>query len=387
MNNKEMLDGAISILDKLEYCGYQAYIVGGFVRDYLLNNPSHDIDITTNASPDTVSRLFPNSYNKSDKFKTVTVRIDEFEYEVTTYRLESKYKDHRHPKTKTTSKLKDDIKRRDFTINALCFDKDLNLVDLVNGRNDLNNKVIKCVGTPVKRFTEDALRMFRAFRFASRLNFKIEHFTLRGIYSCFYLTKYVSRERIIDELQRMIKEPYFKNYIELIAKTNILYTYKYVEKALLILKDNYTPINYIELITIASYIKGSVDESLLLSKKDIRDVERILDYMNTIIERKVDYRSLFDLDYDCLSSAFTVLSILKCDTTYRMEDLIKYYESLPIKNEKELDITGTDIKNKLKLDDSPIIKTIKDYLINECVFFKVKNNKQDLINYLDNYEL
>jgi len=387
MNNKEMLDGAITILNTLEYNGYEGYIVGGFVRDYLLNNPSHDIDITTNAIPEVLSKLFPDSFNKSDKFKTVTVRMNGYEYEVTTYRFESKYKDHRHPKTKVASRLIDDIKRRDFTINSLCFNNKLELIDLVNGKEDLDNRIIKCVGRPKKRFQEDALRMFRAFRFMSRLNFDIESNTYEAICKCFYLARYISKERIRDEIERMLKEPYFKNSIPLIIRSNVLYCYPALEKALIVLSSNYTPINYLELVTLASYINKNVLNTLSISKKEYRDIEKSLYYIDIIVSKKVSYKNLFDLDYDSLSNAFTVLSILNLDNIYKEESLINYYESLIIKSEKDLDITGTDIKNKLKLPDSPKIKEIKDYLIDECINKKVNNNKQDLLNYLDNYEL
>ena len=142
------LESALEVLKILNENGYEAYLVGGFVRDYLLGTEGKDIDITTNALPQKVQELFPNNYSKSLKFKTITVRNKGFEFEVTTYRIDKKYKDHRHPESKVSSSLKEDVKRRDFTVNAICMDKDLKTVDYVGGINDLRLQILRGSSQP-----------------------------------------------------------------------------------------------------------------------------------------------------------------------------------------------------------------------------------------------
>jgi tRNA nucleotidyltransferase/poly(A) polymerase len=180
-----------NIIETLKEKGFEAYVVGGCVRDFLLNKDPQDWDITTNAKPEEIQKIFPNSFYEN-KFLTVTVKTESkkdlpaqagnlSEIEITTYRFEAKYSDKRHPdEIKYADKLEDDLSRRDFTINALAMDLDKKVVDLFEGKKDLKNKIIRTVGNPEERFSEDALRMLRAVRFATTLNFTIEEETAKA---------------------------------------------------------------------------------------------------------------------------------------------------------------------------------------------------------------
>ena len=170
------------VLKTLKENGYEAYFVGGFVRDRLLGLYSDDIDITTNALPDEVETCFKNVKQTGKKYGTVTVLIDSFKYEVTTFRFDGEYADGRRPdKVEFSKKLEDDLERRDFTINALVMDEDEVVRDLHDGKFDIENKIIRTINDPGKRFKEDALRMMRAIRFVSKLGFDIEDETLKAI--------------------------------------------------------------------------------------------------------------------------------------------------------------------------------------------------------------
>ena len=193
------------IIHTLENAGYEAYAVGGCVRDVMLGLTPDDWDITTSAEPEQVKSLFQRTIDTGIKHGTVTVRMDGKSFEVTTYRIDGKYEDGRHPEEVTfTKSLEEDLKRRDFTINAMAYNDSTGLVDLYGGQEDLEKKVIRCVGNPEERFTEDALRMMRAVRFAAKLDFSIEEETRRAITMLKDNLSKVSAERIQVELTKLI---------------------------------------------------------------------------------------------------------------------------------------------------------------------------------------
>ncbi|WP_160691469.1 CCA tRNA nucleotidyltransferase [Clostridium sp. C2-6-12] len=193
------------ILDTLINNGHEAYIVGGCVRDSILNKQPKDWDITTKAKPEEVINLFEKVILTGLKHGTVTVLINNEGYEVTTYRTDGEYEDNRHPKeVKFVSSLKEDLARRDFTINAMAFNEQTGLVDYFNGLSDLKDKIIKTVGIPEERFKEDALRMLRAVRFSAQLDFNIDTELLSAIELLRNNIKDISKERIRDELNKIL---------------------------------------------------------------------------------------------------------------------------------------------------------------------------------------
>ena len=203
------------ILDVLEENGYEAYMVGGCVRDLILDREPNDYDITTNARPDVVASLFDKVILTGIKHGTVTVVINKENYEVTTYRSDGEYEDSRHPeKVEFVNDIKEDLSRRDFTINAMAYNKKNGLIDYFNGIDDLNNKVIRTVGNPEKRFKEDALRMLRALRFAVQLDFEIDESILKSIKNLASNMKKISKERIREEFNKIIlKNPRGIDYL------------------------------------------------------------------------------------------------------------------------------------------------------------------------------
>ena len=193
------------IINILEDNGYEAYAVGGCVRDAVIGREPNDWDITTSAMPEDIKRIFNKTIDTGIKHGTITVLIEKVGYEITTYRIDGEYEDGRHPKNvEFTSNLVEDLKRRDFTINAMAFNDRNGIVDEFDGIGDLEKGVIKCVGNPVHRFGEDALRILRAVRFAASLNFTIEENTREAIISMAENLKKISKERIQAELEKLI---------------------------------------------------------------------------------------------------------------------------------------------------------------------------------------
>lgn len=204
MDMPKNVDIAINLLQS---AGFEAYAVGGCVRDSLLGKTPNDWDITTSAKPEDMKSVFADFHciDTGIKHGTVTVVIDGEPLEITTFRLDGEYEDNRHPKSVTfTSNLGADLGRRDFTVNAMAYSKMTGTVDLFGGQNDLKNRIIRCVGDPDRRFNEDALRILRALRFASALDFEIEEKTAQSLLKNRALLGNISEERIAKELLKLV---------------------------------------------------------------------------------------------------------------------------------------------------------------------------------------
>lgn len=205
----EVPDKAKWIIDKIEEAGFEAYVVGGCVRDSLLGREPHDWDITTSATPDQVKQIFHRTIDTGIQHGTVTVMVDHEGFEVTTYRIDGKYEDGRHPNEVTfTPCLEEDLKRRDFTINAMAYNDRNGLIDLFDGIADMEKKKIRCVGNAKERFSEDALRMLRAVRFSAQLGYEIEEATSLAICELADNLKKISAERIQVELTKLVTSPH-----------------------------------------------------------------------------------------------------------------------------------------------------------------------------------
>src|SRR3989338_623187 len=247
-----------NVMDSLKRAGYEAYIVGGCARDFLFEKEPNDWDVTTNAKPEEITKVFPDSFYEN-KFLTVTVRTGSkneklAEIEITTYRHEAEYSDKRHPDSiQYADSLEEDLKRRDFTINAIALgpkfqipksksqinpkpkilNSKLILIDLFGGEKDLKDKIIRAVGNPEERFNEDALRMLRAVRFATTLDFSIEEKTADAIKKNSIWLEAISKERIRDEFVKIIMADNAASGVELLRELNLL---KYIVPELL---ENY----------------------------------------------------------------------------------------------------------------------------------------------------
>lgn len=197
------------VINVLTEAGFEAYVVGGCVRDAILGREANDWDITTNAKPEQVKALFPRTVDTGIQHGTVTVLLGKEGFEVTTYRIDGEYADSRHPKEVIfTPSLLEDLKRRDFTINAMAYNEKEGLVDAFDGMGDLKRRQIRCVGNPKERFTEDALRILRAVRFSAQLNFSIEPETKAAISRFAPNLSRISAERIQTEMVKLLTSPH-----------------------------------------------------------------------------------------------------------------------------------------------------------------------------------
>ncbi len=222
----QLPDKVHNIINTLEEAGYEAYAVGGCVRDSILGREPDDWDITTSAKPEETKHLFPRTVDTGIKHGTVTVLLGGEGFEVTTYRIDGTYEDGRHPTEVTfTANLKEDLRRRDFTINAMAYNDRSGLVDLYGGLADMENRVIRCVGDAGERFDEDALRMLRAVRFSAQLGYRIDEATGEAVRALAPNLQKISAERIQAELVKLVTSPhpdYLRNAYELGITAQIL---------------------------------------------------------------------------------------------------------------------------------------------------------------------
>ncbi|SLJ90945.1 tRNA nucleotidyltransferase (CCA-adding enzyme) [Paenibacillus sp. RU5A] len=219
----EMARQSEQVLRTLNETGYEAYWVGGCVRDELLERSVDDMDVTTSASPEQVMELFADCIPTGLQHGTVTVRSGGFYFEVTTFRTESEYKDNRRPTAvQFVQDVKEDLQRRDFTMNALAMDRDGNIVDPFGGQSDIQDGRVRCVGSAAERFGEDALRMLRCVRFASVFDFKIAYNTWKGLVRQKDLLQHIAMERVRTEMVKMMAGPHPLRGLELLFRSQAL---------------------------------------------------------------------------------------------------------------------------------------------------------------------
>lgn len=330
------------IIDKLYEKGYEAFAVGGCVRDVVMGRNPHDWDITTNALPEIVKETFNKTIDTGIKHGTVTVMIKRVGYEVTTYRIDGEYTDGRHPKEVIyTSDLAEDLKRRDFTINAMAYNYRTGIIDKFNGVKDIENKIIRCVGNSTDRFKEDALRMLRAIRFSAQLDFSIDKETYEAIKLLAENLSLISKERIQAELTKTITSENPDRIIH-ICKLG-LYPYIFAEGSLL--SQGNTEI-YEKVSDIMRYLpKNSYLRyaGLLTYEKDVEKILRFLKLDNKTI--KIVSKLVYNKDLKLLADKISlrrVIVVVGKDIFY--DYYLAYIEALINAGYEGIDITIAEYK-------------------------------------------
>lgn len=331
------------IIDKLYEKGYEAFAVGGCVRDAVMGRTPHDWDITTNALPDVVKETFNKTIDTGIKHGTVTVMIQRVGYEVTTYRIDGEYTDGRHPKEVIyTTDLSEDLKRRDFTINAMAYNYRTGIIDEFNGVRDIENKIIRCVGKPADRFREDALRMLRAIRFSAQLDFSIDKATYEAIELLADNLSLISKERIQAELTKTITSENPDRIIH-ICKLK-LYPYIFSEGSLLSQGDTvvYEKVsNIMKYLPKNSYLRYA---GLLTYEKDVEKILRFLKLDNKTIKivSKLVYNKDLKLSADKISLRRVIVVVGK-DIFY--DYYLAYIEALIKAGCEVIDISISEYKS------------------------------------------
>lgn len=344
---------AKSIIDTIERFHHEAYFVGGAVRDLLLGNDVNDIDIATSATPEQVTKIFKKVIPIGIEHGTVLVRYEGESYEVTTFREDGQYSDKRHPDDVSfVRKIDDDLKRRDFTINALAMDKNGEIIDLFNGEQDLKANLIRSVGHAKERFTEDPLRIIRALRFSSQLGFTIEEDTLDWMEQLKEEIEYVAVERITTEMTKFFQGDYVKSGLNYLIKTDI---YKHLP----IFKSNHQLINKLpntlvplhsfgEVICLFHFIYPSISINKWVKawkcsnaiKKEAEQLLRALTYYERV---NCDSLLVYQLDNDYFDGLCRLTKLLYPSKPIQYDELNRLYKSLPIKSRNDIHFNGNDL--------------------------------------------
>lgn len=357
---------ALKVLSILEENGYKAYIVGGYVRDKLLGIESNDIDICTSATPKEIKEIFKSS--SSPNYGSVNITYKNINFDITTFRREIKYLDNRIPiKLKYIKTIKKDLLRRDFTVNTICMDSKGNILDMLNIMDDLDNKIIKTVGNPRYKLKEDALRILRAIRFATTLNFTIEEKTKHYLSSYSYLLKKISYQRKKQELDKIFSSLNREKGINLLIELGI-------DKSL-----NLTNLKKItpcpDLIGIWTQLK--VDDIYPFTKNEKDQMKEIRKLLSLDIHDKYNIYK-FGLYNSTVAYQIKKESITK---------LNKVYKDLPIHNQKDINIKPADIPKILNKKPDHYIKEIMTAIEKAIIYNKLDNDYSSIEKYiLDKYK-
>lgn len=344
------------ILETLENEGYQAYLVGGYVRDYLLGVTSFDVDIATDALPKDIHRIFNSSKNN---YGSVNIKIDKLNVDITTFRKDLNYVNRRPSKVVYINNLKDDLERRDFTINAICMNKDGKIIDLLNGCKDLDRRTIKMIGDIDVKLKEDPLRIMRAIRFACILDFKIEDELYEKIKEYSYLVGDLSKERIKNELDKILISKNYKYGLELMKDTRISE----------VLGINYDDINYVDdLLGMWAQVKVLNIPFTNVEKGNIIKITEVLDF------GKIDNEILYKYGLYISRVAGKILNI-------KTTKISKMYNKLPIKSREDIDISSKEISSIVGFGE--VIGDTYKIIEKEILNYRLKNKKSEILKYLE----
>ena len=361
-----MRELGLEIINKLYENGFIAYIVGGYVRDSLLGIKSNDVDITTNAKPKEIKEIFPDCIIKSDSYGAVIVNYKNYRFDVTTMREEMEYFDNRHPSGIVyVTDLKKDLLRRDFTINALCIDKDEKVIDLIDGKTDLDKRIIRTITNSDKSFKDDALRILRAIRFASLLDFKLSDDVIVSIKNNKHLLKNLSYSRKKEELDKIFGSKKAFEGIKLIQEFNL--------EEELDLKNLDRIKDYSDIVGIWAMINPEYYDFSPNEKELIKKVNIVYEMDNIDNETLYHYGS-----YVCVLAGI--------NKGLDKKDIINKYEELPIKKRDEINIKASEMCEILNKEPGSFIGKLYETLEKEILNGNLENDNNIIKEFIKNYE-
>ena len=389
----ELFQQAIPVLERLKQAGYEAYFVGGSVRDALLGKPIADVDIATSATPLEVKAIFHSTIDIGIEHGTVLVLEQGNGYEITTFRTEAEYEDFRHPSSVTfVRSLEEDLKRRDFTINALAIGLEDTLVDFFCGVEDLQQGIIRCVGEPLERFNEDALRMVRAVRFVSQLNFELDTKTKQAIYELRKNLKQVAVERIRVEWLKLLTGPARQQGIQFFVETKLYESCPLLEDKERELQQ-FANNTAVQLTAIQAWIlwlyymnvsEQEVSKWLKAWKCSNQEIEQTKQGLTALRER-LTKKWDFDMAYRCLEEVALQIEplLISIGGTTQIESMQEIYQQLPIRTVADIALNGNDIKQLLQLEkNGAVIGQALQSMKEAILAGTLKNNPKELKQFL-----
>ncbi|WJP96840.1 CCA tRNA nucleotidyltransferase [Macrococcus bovicus] len=377
----DKLKSALPVLDQLQRAGYEAYIVGGAVRNHLLELPISDVDITTSALPDEVEALFERTVPIGKEHGTVMVILNGT-FEVTTFRIDGDYEDHRRPDSVIfVSDLKEDLLRRDFTVNAMALDHSMSVIDYTGGQNDLEQRLIRAVGDAERRFSEDALRMIRAARFQSVLDFTIESQTLEAMKTCAPLIEYVAVERIIVELQKLLHGLQPSRGINTLTVSGIVNYLPYFREwqEVLLLE---APMS-LEVYIAFHIFKGLADMDGMRSLKLSNDSYRTIKQTVAILQQ-LEQQEEFTMER--LVYHYPLATIEACQKLVGdQSDAKAYRQARRIHSRQDIAVNGRDVMTHLKREGGSWLKVMLAEMEDAIITGQLKNQPDAIMKWVDEH--
>ncbi|GGB05690.1 CCA-adding enzyme [Macrococcus hajekii] len=378
----DKLKTALPVLERLNDAGHEAYIVGGAVRNYLLDLTLNDIDITTSALPDEVEALFERTVPIGKEHGTIMVIMDET-FEVTTFRVDGDYIDHRRPDHVIFVKnLKEDLIRRDFTINAMALDESMHVVDYVGGREDINRRLIRAVGVADDRFAEDALRMIRAARFQSVLDFQIEDVTYEAMKNNASLIQHVAIERIITEFTKLLQGLNPAAGIQSLATCGLMRHIPLFRTCSSLFQPE-RPVSLEVYIAYHLFTAACDDheiKSLKLSNDSIKTIKNAVTIMK-ILSHQPDSDTLKMLVFKYpLSLIESCRAVVGSDS-----DVTAIYQSLPIYNRQSLVVDGHALISHLDVKPGPWLKYALADIEQAVVTGRLHNDRDTILEWVEQH--
>lgn len=360
-----MIETSLNVLKKLEAKGFKAYVVGGFVRDYLLKRKSVDVDISTNATPKEIKEIFPDSFLPNEAYGSITIIQNKIRFEITTFRREFQYYNNRKPlDIEYTNDLYEDLNRRDFTINTLCMNSSGEILDFLNIKDDLEQKKIKTVGNSIDKFTEDALRILRAVRFATVLEFELDEEVKHAINKTKKYLQNISFNRKKQELDRIFMSKNCKYGIELLIELGLD-----IELEIYNLKD--IKISN-DLLGIWSSLEVSSKYPFTKAEKDLIDkIKRVESFDN--FDKKVLYT------YGPYVNSIAAINKGKDNTK-----VINIYNDLPIKVRSDILITSKEIMELFNKESGKYINEVYKDLEDKILYGVIPNDSSSIREYIIN---
>jgi tRNA nucleotidyltransferase (CCA-adding enzyme) len=369
---------AKEIIKTLKSEGYEAYIVGGAVRDHLLGLKPLDFDIATNAKPNQVMTLF-DARATGFKYGTITVLKHPYTYEVTTYRTDGPSEDQRHPDyVYFGTSVEEDVMRRDFTINGLLMDEHLNIYDYVSGQEDIIKRSIKTIGDPILRFSEDALRILRAIYFQGKLHFEIDFHTLESMRKMGALIKQLSNERIINELIKIIKTNHQLQAFETMLQLSLHHHIVGIEKTLETIVEKKKSITTDTFFTVCFYYDLKNMQTWKFSNQQKHKYQQAAELSKSHI--KLNATHLFGYGLEIVKLAARTQSYLY-DINYAMNKLEYMYAHLPIKSHVDLKMKASEMMALSHRKAGAWIKEVQEDMVKKILTHELKNDRTALFMY------
>lgn len=389
----QQLQAAVPVLERINQAGFEVYFVGGCVRDTLLQRPLHDVDLATSAYPQEIKQIFPQTIDTGIEHGTVTVIYQKKAYEITTFRTESGYQDYRRPdKVEFVRSLKEDLKRRDFTINALAMNAQGEIIDLFAGIADLQQRQIRAVGVAADRFHEDALRMLRAVRFQAQLNFTIEKQTLAGIKTNAALLSHIATERIREEFIKLMEGSNRQAGLISLYQTQLyrfcpgLATYDFPKILQFVAGQITDEATVWSFLAYLGHLKRAQVRPFLRQWKVANNNIKLA---QAAIELLDNYQgSNWQLYIAGQAATAIAAQVLRLTRQQELaEQLIEQYQDLPLKSPHQLAINGQQIMQVLNLSPGPQIGQYLKQIQQAIVAGQLVNDYQTIVNYLKNNNL